>query len=105
VAARRDRDIRPHSLEKIEGQGSPQRIKLDGLELIIGRAEDAQVRLQSQRASRHHAILTRRGVEYAVRDNDSRNGVYLNGIKIYSAILRDGDVLQVADNVFIYRES
>ena len=37
-------------------------------------------------------------------DNDSDNGVILNGAKIHSAVLRDGDVIQVADNVFVYHE-
>jgi pSer/pThr/pTyr-binding forkhead associated (FHA) protein len=38
-------------------------------------------------------------------DNDSHNGVFLNGVKIHSAVLRDGDVVQVADSIFIYSES
>jgi pSer/pThr/pTyr-binding forkhead associated (FHA) protein len=37
-------------------------------------------------------------------DNDSRNGVFLNGVKVHSAVLRDGDVIQVADSVFVYHE-
>ncbi|MEW6306594.1 MAG: FHA domain-containing protein [Verrucomicrobiota bacterium] len=104
VAARRDRDVRPHFLEQAEGEGAPQKFTLDRPQLIIGRAEDADVRVQSQRASRQHAILSRRGVDYVLRDNDSRNGVFLNGVQVYSAILRDGDILQVADSVFIYHE-
>ena len=37
-------------------------------------------------------------------DNDSHNGVFLNGVKVYSAVLRDGDVIQVADSIFVYSE-
>ena len=29
---------------------------------------------------------------------------FLNGVKVHSAILRDGDVIQLADNVFVYHE-
>ncbi len=104
IVARKDRDVRPHYLEQTEGEGAPKRITLDSAELIIGRAEDAGVRLASQRASRQHAVLTRRGGDYTIRDNESRNGVYLNGLKIYSALLRDGDIIQLSDCVFIYRE-
>ena len=37
-------------------------------------------------------------------DNDSRNGVLLNGVQVHSAVLHDGDVIAIADNVFVYRE-
>ncbi|MEW6302883.1 MAG: FHA domain-containing protein [Verrucomicrobiota bacterium] len=104
LADRRDRPMRPHWLELAEGPGAPQRITLDGREIIIGRADNAQIRLASQRASRHHAVLTRRGLDFSLRDNDSRNGVFLNGVRVHSATLRDGDVIQVADSLFIYRE-
>lgn len=39
-----------------------------------------------------------------MRDNDSRNGFYLNGLRVYSAMLREGDVIQVTDCVFVYHE-
>ena len=98
------RAARPHYLEQTEGDGGVRLFKLSDKELIIGRAEDANVRLISPKASRHHAILTRIGAEYVIRDNNSRNGVYLNGLKIFSAIIRDGDLIQVADSEFGYRE-
>jgi pSer/pThr/pTyr-binding forkhead associated (FHA) protein len=104
IAVRRDREVRPYYLDQIEGEGSPRRIDLVEPKLVIGRGEDASIRVATQRASRQHAFLSRRGIDYAVRDNDSRNGVFLNGLKVHSATLRDGDVLQVADCVFVYHE-
>lgn len=104
VAARRVRDVRPYYLEQTEGQNASQKIALSSQELVLGRAEDADIRIASQRASRQHAFLRRTGSDYTIRDNESRNGILLNGIKIYSAVLRDGDIIQVADSVFIYHE-
>jgi hypothetical protein len=104
VASRKSREVRPHSLKQVDGEGAPQRVTLNKPNLVIGRAEDADIRLPSKRASRQHAFLKREGADYAIQDNDSRNGVYLNGLKIHSAILRDGDVVQVADGVFTYHE-
>lgn len=104
IVVRREREVRPHYLEQTEGEGAPQRIQLDRKELVIGRTEEADVRVPSQRASRQHAFLTQRGTDFVIRDNDSHNGIFLNGIKIHSALLRDGDVIQVADGAFIYRE-
>jgi pSer/pThr/pTyr-binding forkhead associated (FHA) protein len=45
-----------------------------------------------------------RGTDCVLVDNDSHNGVILNGVKVHSAVLRDGDVIQAADNVFVYHE-
>ncbi|MDB6024726.1 MAG: hypothetical protein JWM68_949 [Verrucomicrobiales bacterium] len=104
IVLRRERELRQHYFEQIEGEASPRRVPLDGEQMIIGRAEDAAIAVPSKRASRHHAILTRLGTDFVVTDNDSFNGVFLNGVKIYSAILRDGDIIQIADCSFVYRE-
>lgn len=101
---RRERDLRPFYLEQIEGTGSPQRILLSKKEIVIGRSREADIQLTSQRASRQHAFFTRQGTDYAIRDNDSPNGIFLNGIKIHSATLRDGDVIQIADSAYIFHE-
>ena len=105
ILSRDERRSRPPLLEQIDGEGAPRNFKLLQDELIIGRAEEAVVRLLSARSSRHHAFLKRRGDEYVIRDNDSRNGVFLNGLKVHSAVLRDGDILQIADSVFAYHEA
>lgn len=105
VVLRRERAARQHSLEQIEGEGAPQQIPLNRAELSIGRAPESDICVPSTRASRQHAFLARRGAEFILRDNDSHNGVFLNGVKIHSAVLRDGDVIQIADRAFVYRES
>jgi pSer/pThr/pTyr-binding forkhead associated (FHA) protein len=45
-----------------------------------------------------------RGTDCVIFDNDSHNGVFLNGVKVHSAVLRDGDAILVGDNEFIYGE-
>jgi hypothetical protein len=102
---RRERETRGHLLEQIEGEGAPKKFDLALAQLVIGRAENAGVRLESRRASREHALLDLRGTDYVIRDNDSHNGIFLNGVKIHSATLRDGDMIQIADCTFVYRET
>ncbi len=48
-------------------------------------------------ASRHHATLvpTPRGTE--IRDNHSINGTFVNGARVDSAMLRDGDVVTIGN--------
>jgi pSer/pThr/pTyr-binding forkhead associated (FHA) protein len=101
---RRERGTRRHSLEQIEGDGTSAQVLLNRDEMVIGRGVDTQIRLASKRASRQHAFLRLHGTDCVLVDNDSHNGVFLNGVKVHSAVLRDGDVIQVADSVFVYHE-
>ncbi len=104
VVPRKDRASRPHYLEQTEGEDGIRLYKLSDKKTVIGRAEDAAIRLTSPKASRQHAILRRVAGEFVLQDNDSRNGVHLNGLKVHRAVLRDGDIIQVADGEFVYRE-
>jgi pSer/pThr/pTyr-binding forkhead associated (FHA) protein len=49
-------------------------------------------------------VLTRQGDEYIALDLGSRNGIYLNGIRIHSAVLREGDQLQLGEVILLYHE-
>ena len=94
---------RPSTLELVEGSGAPKLFMLDQDKMIIGRESDVELRIQSPELSRRHLQLTRAHGEYTLVDLESRNGAYLNGIRVHSAVLRDGDQLQLGDMVFIYR--
>lgn len=101
---RRERGTRRHTLEQIEGDGTSALVVLNRDEMVIGRGPETQIRLSSKRASRQHAFWRLQGTDCLLVDNDSQNGVYLNGVKVHSAVLRDGDVIQVADSLFVYHE-
>lgn len=101
---RRERDLRPFYLDQVEGTGAPRRVALCKKEVVIGRSEQADICIPTQRASRQHALLIRNGTDCSIRDNDSHNGILLNGIRIHSATLREGDVIQIADAAFIFHE-
>lgn len=101
---RRQRETRRHSLEQLEGDGSPRVILLEEGEMVIGRDSSAHIRLTSGNISRQHATLLVRGTDCVLVDNNSLNGIFLNGVKVHSAVLRDGDAIQVEDNEFIYSE-
>jgi pSer/pThr/pTyr-binding forkhead associated (FHA) protein len=101
---RRARETRRHSLSEFENDGTQRLIALERDETIVGRAADAHLRLSSTRVSRHHAYFRLQGTDCVLVDNDSHNGVVLNGVRVNSAVLRDGDVIQIGDNVFVYHE-
>jgi two-component system cell cycle response regulator len=65
-------------------------------ELVIGRAPDAQVRIDEDGVSRHHAkfIQTTEG-NVEIMDLGSRNGTFVNGDRVSRLALRDGDKIQI----------
>ncbi len=101
---RRAREKRRHSISEFDHRGTQRRISLDRPESVLGRSSEAHIHLSTITASREHAFLRLNGTDCVLVDNDSHNGVFLNGVKVHSAVLRDGDVIQVGDNVFVYHE-
>ena len=59
--------------------------------LVVGRAEDAGLRLEAAGISRHHARLTPTDEGLIVEDLGSANGTYLNGRRIPSELARNGE--------------
>lgn len=100
----RPRPRRAHRLDQTAGPGSPVRHDLSADSLIIGRGSSAELRIDSDDISRTHAQLLRIDDEYTIEDLDSRNGVFLNGLRVHAAVLRDGDQVQLGDVVFTYSE-
>jgi hypothetical protein len=95
---------RAHVLTRVEGPGEPSRVVLDKDLLAIGRALSNDIRLDNEGVSRNHARLVRLDDEFTVEDLESRNGIYVNGLQVHSAILRDGDEVQIGDFIFAYQE-
>ncbi|MBM4379961.1 MAG: FHA domain-containing protein [Deltaproteobacteria bacterium] len=95
---------RPHYLELVEGPGAPRYYELCQPATVVGRSEQSDLQVDSDGLSRKHLLVTRHDGEFVVEDLDSRNGVFLNGVKIHSATLRDMDTLQLGPVVFVYHE-
>lgn len=87
------------------GPGAPRDFVLSQQRLTVGRAADVDIRVVSASISRHHMVLERTGPEYACIDAGSRNGVYLNGVKVHSAVLRTGDQIQIGEALFLFQDT
>lgn len=63
---------------------------------MLGRAQEAEVRLLDDGVSRHHARLEQEGREVWIADLDSRNGTFVNSGRLEGRVkLVDGDKVQV----------
>ncbi|OBF15812.1 ABC transporter ATP-binding protein [Mycobacterium kubicae] len=63
----------------------------------IGRSLDNDIVITDVLASRHHAYLAPTPVGTEIRDAHSINGTFVNGIRVGSAILSEGDVVTIGN--------
>jgi len=100
----RRNDRRP-ALVFLRGELLAVQIPLEREQVTLGRALDADIRINDSRASRLHARITTERDEtsgelcYRLSDLDSTNGTILNGTRIDSAFLEDGDKFEVGDQL------
>ncbi len=95
---------RPHVLQIVAGEEINRTIPLGAGRLTVGRSNEADVCIMSADLSRMHIRIEGTRTGYRVVDLDSRNGVYLNEVRIHSAELRDGDSLQLGNVLMVYHE-
>jgi predicted component of type VI protein secretion system len=77
-------------------EGEPRSVALVAERTVVGRAPDADIRLDDEAVSWNHLEIERRGDVLLVTDLDSRNGTALNGESLdRPRRLRDGDTLLI----------
>ena len=90
-----------------DGGGSQQVVTLENERspITIGRRPDNDIVLSwDSEVSRRHAHLLDTGEGWALVDDESRNGSYLNGERVTrQRPLRDGDVFRFGDTVVLFR--
>lgn len=79
-----------------------ERFYIDRPRLSIGRDPGADVFLNDVTVSRSHAVVTSVGDEVSIEDAGSLNGLYVNGVCVDKAILKDGDGVQVGMFKMVY---
>ncbi len=70
--------------------------RIEKQETLLGRGAEVEVSVEDPGVSRRHALVTRReGGECVITDLDSRNGTYVNGLRVRTCPLREGDKIQI----------
>ena len=61
----------------------------------IGRLPEKEIILDDVTVSRHHAFITVDDEEISITDEESTNGIFVNGELLTESTLKSGDRLQV----------
>jgi small-conductance mechanosensitive channel len=69
---------------------------------IFGRSPECSVVMSDPRVSNQHAVIEPDGDRYRLRDLDSRHGTLVNGRKITSDVLDQGDMITIGSVNFVF---
>jgi diguanylate cyclase (GGDEF)-like protein len=89
----------------IAGAELGRQIELDHGEVIIGRDEEATLRIDSEAVSRKHALVQKIGRAFVIVDCDSTNGTFVNDARVRNHRLADGDMIRIGKAILKYTES
>jgi two-component system, cell cycle response regulator len=101
---RAQEDLRP-ALIFLTGDLLAVPIPLEREEVILGRALEADVRVNDTKISRKHARINTvtdeatNSVSYVLTDLSSRNGTLLNGQKVRQETLQNGDKITIGEHI------
>ena len=89
----------------LRGPNTGARFLLDDAEVTTGRGPESDIFLDDVTVSRKHAVFSRDGQGFGVRDVGSLNGTYVNKERIDQAALRTGDEVQIGKFRLVYYAS
>lgn len=79
----------------LQGTNVGEMHKIDGPEVVVGRASSASVRLNDEGISRRHCRVLSIGGQVILEDLGSANGTLLNGERIEHQALKEGDKIRL----------
>ncbi len=83
----------------VRGVGTGNKILLSKPEIVIGRGDEADVRLAKAGVSRRHAAIQQLdGGSFRLIDLQSTNGTFVNAERIQDATLKDQDLIAVGES-------
>ena len=94
-----------HSFAKlvvIDGADSDSQLELGEKKIYLGRLDRNEFMLQDSNVSRLHAWISYEQHRHVLYDADSRNGTYVDGERIDSCVLCDGDEIVIGSTKLRY---
>ena len=76
--------------------------KLEDESCTIGRSLSNEVILYDDKVSGRHAAIVRSAGRILIRDLNSTNGTFLNGLPVEAAVIKDGDRVRLGDTEMVF---
>ena len=89
----------------VAGDLTGTRIGLGSKTVTFGRGDENDVVLTTPSASRLHADVRPHRDGYVLRDRESSNGTWVNGVRVTEHVLQPGDQISIGDEVFVFEAS
>lgn len=70
--------------------------------LMIGRGDDAQIKIEDHEMSRAHCAISAKHGRHSIQDQNSTNGTWVNGRRVNAAGLKANDQIKVGATTFLY---
>lgn len=100
------RRIQHPILQFLSGPNSGTQVILDQAVTPVGReAPNSILRLHDMEVSREHTVILFEADSYMIMDRNSRNGTYLNGVRLDTRkhVLNDGDVIDIHSYRLVFK--
>jgi pSer/pThr/pTyr-binding forkhead associated (FHA) protein len=85
----KDRTIKEFALDRIDT-------------LSIGRNSNHHLVIDNYAVSGNHAAIIKEGNRYLLKDTNSKNGTFLNGLSVQQAILKNGDIITIGKHALVF---
>lgn len=86
----------------INGRAVGKMFKLAGNHMVVGRQATNEILVDDEGVSRQHAVVERNALGLVLVDNNSTNGVFVNGARIQQRhLLQDGDKVQLGSSAIL----
>lgn len=82
--------------------GTTRQVLLKAHDNTLGRSAHNDIVIPSAEASRQHAVITVEAAFITIRDLGSRNGTYVNGDRIESQVLVEGDIIRLGTHELMF---
>ena len=93
--------LRSAYLIVINGRAVGKMFKLSGTKLVVGRSPQNEIIVDDEGVSRQHAFVERTPKGWRIVDNNSTNGVFVNGTRVFDHELSEGEKVQLGSSAIL----
>jgi len=89
-------------LEAVAGPLKGNSIPLAEGEVSIGREPSNAISILDASVSRRHCLIQRDAEHFKIRDLNSRNSTFVNGVPVTERVLESGDEIKIGSSLFVF---